>query len=84
MLVGGGSQTERSLSASVAGAEGLGQDGAQGWETGNHTIRCEQGPRHLVRGMEMMTALKGICCSSVKLPKVLVFLVNFFKTEKMR
>ena len=51
-------------------------------ETGNHTIRCEQGPRHLVRGMEMMTTLKGICCSSVKLPKVLVFLVNFLRQRK--
>ena len=83
MLVGGKpGRSGACKGASVAGAEGLGQDGGhRTGETGNHTIRCEQGPRHLVWGMEMMTTLKGICCSSVKLPKV-VFLVNFLRQRK--
>lgn len=66
--------------ASVAGAGDRVEWGHGTEETGNHTTRCEQGPRHLVQGMEMMTSIKGICCSSVKLPKVLVFWLTF-KTE---
>ena len=51
-------------------------------ETGDHAtvwVRTQA----LGVGMEMMTSWKGICCSSVRLPKVLVFLVNFLR-EKVR